>query len=53
MRWKWILGITVFLIVALIAGIFVILSSYDFNDLKPKIAQMVKDSSERLSFSNA
>ena len=47
MRWKWILGITVFLIVALIAGIFVILSSYDFNDLKPKIAQMVKDSTGR------
>jgi len=47
MRWKWIFGITVFLIVALIVGIFAILSSYDFNDLKPQIARMVKDTTGR------
>jgi uncharacterized protein involved in outer membrane biogenesis len=47
MRWKWILGIAVFLIVALIVGIFAILSSYDFNDLKPQIARMVKDTTGR------
>jgi uncharacterized protein involved in outer membrane biogenesis len=47
MRWKWIFGIAVFLIVALIVGIFAILSSYDFNDLKPQIARMVKDATGR------
>ena len=47
MRWKWILGIAVFLIVALIVGIFAILSSYDFNNLKPQIARMVKDTTGR------
>ncbi|MBW1729215.1 MAG: AsmA family protein, partial [Deltaproteobacteria bacterium] len=47
MRWKWILGIAVFLIVALVVGIFAILSSYDFNNLKPQIARMVKDTTGR------
>ncbi|RZB33547.1 MAG: AsmA family protein [Desulfobacteraceae bacterium Eth-SRB2] len=47
MRWKWIFGIAVFLIVAVIVGIFAILSSYDFNDLKPQIARMVKDTTGR------
>jgi len=47
MRWKWIFGIAVFLIVALIVGIFAILSIYDFNDLKPQIARMVKDTTGR------
>ena len=47
MRWKWIFGIAVFLIVALIVGMFAILSSYDFNDLKPQIARMVKNTTGR------
>ena len=47
MRWKWIFGIAVFLIVALIVGMFAILSSYDFNDLKPQIARMVKNATGR------
>jgi len=47
MRWKWVFGIAVFLIVALIVGIFAILSSYDFNDLKPQIIRMVKDTTGR------
>ncbi|MGQ9655256.1 MAG: hypothetical protein ACUVXD_14435 [Thermodesulfobacteriota bacterium] len=36
MRWKTILGIVVGSAVAAIVAIFVILSSYDFNDLKPQ-----------------
>ena len=47
MRWKWILGAAVVLIVVLIITIYVILSSYDFNDLKPMIAQSVKDATGR------
>ena len=47
MRWKWILGIAVFLVVAVIVATYAILSSYDFNDLKPQIARMVKDTTGR------
>jgi uncharacterized protein involved in outer membrane biogenesis len=47
MRWKWILGIIVFLIVAVTVTIYAILSSYDFNKLKPQIARMVKDTTGR------
>jgi len=47
MRWKWILGVAVALIVALIVTVYVILSIYDFNNLKPKIAQAVKDATGR------
>ena len=47
MRWKWILGAAVVLIVVLSITIYVIVSSYDFNDLKPKIAQTVKDATGR------
>ena len=50
MRWKWILGIIIFLIVAVTVTIYAILSSYDFNNLKPQIAQMVKDSTGRELF---
>lgn len=47
MRWKTILGIVVGLIVAAIVAIFVILSSYDFNDLKPQITQAAKEATGR------
>ena len=47
MRWKWIFGVAVALTVALIVTIYVILSSYDFNSLKPKIARAVKDATGR------
>ena len=47
MRWKWILGIAVFLVVAVIVTTYAILSSYDFNDLKPQITRMVKDTTGR------
>jgi|GEM_PF-850176 len=50
MRWKWILGIIVFLIVAVTVTIYAILSSYDFNNLKPQISRMVKDTTGRELF---
>jgi len=50
MRWKWILGIIVFIIFAVTVTIYAILSSYDFNDLKPQIARMVKDTTGRELF---
>jgi uncharacterized protein involved in outer membrane biogenesis len=50
MRWKWILGIIAFLIVAVTVAIYTILSSYDFNDLKPKLARMVKETTGRELF---
>ena len=50
MRWKWIkwsLGIFVVLIIALIITVYAVLSSYDFNSLKPKIAKAVKEATGR------
>ncbi|MBW2609669.1 MAG: AsmA family protein [Deltaproteobacteria bacterium] len=43
MRLKWILGIIAFLIVAVIVTLYAILSTYDFNSLKPEIAKAVRD----------
>jgi uncharacterized protein involved in outer membrane biogenesis len=47
MRWKWIVGIGVFLIMALMVTVYVLLATYDYNKLKPRIAQMVKDATGR------
>jgi uncharacterized protein involved in outer membrane biogenesis len=50
MRWrwvKWILGIAAVLIVILIVAAYVILSSYDFNKLKPQIAKVARDATGR------
>ncbi|NVM22174.1 MAG: AsmA family protein [Desulfobacterales bacterium] len=49
MSWKWFLSLTIVLIVALIliATGYAILASYDYNKLKPKIAQAVKDATGR------
>ena len=50
MRWKWIkwvLGIFIVLIIALIITVYLVLSSYDFNSLKPRIARAVKDATGR------
>ena len=47
MRLKWILGVAVALILALIVTVYAILSSYDFNDFKPTIARAVKDATGR------
>jgi uncharacterized protein involved in outer membrane biogenesis len=47
MRWKWILAICAFLIVASMAGVYIFLATYDYNQLKPLIARMVKDATGR------
>ena len=47
MRWKWIIGISGFLIVALVAADYVFLHTYDYNKLKPRIARMVKEATGR------
>ena len=47
MRWKWIVAIGAFLVVTLIAGIYVILKSDDYNKLKPRIARMVERATGR------
>ncbi|MBW2515887.1 MAG: AsmA family protein, partial [Deltaproteobacteria bacterium] len=47
MRWKWFLGICAFLIIASITVAYVFLATYDYNKLKPHIAQMVKDATGR------
>ena len=47
MRWKWILGICVCLIIALMAAVYVFLRTYDYNKFKPRIARMVKEATGR------
>jgi uncharacterized protein involved in outer membrane biogenesis len=47
MRWKWILGLIGLVIAVLILIFYVILVSYDYNKLKPKIAQAVLDATGR------
>ncbi|MGD8741606.1 MAG: AsmA family protein [Desulfobacterales bacterium] len=47
MRWKWILGICVCLIVALMAAVYIFLRTYDYNKLRPRIEQMVKEATGR------
>jgi uncharacterized protein involved in outer membrane biogenesis len=47
MRWKWVIGTVVFPIIALMAAIYVFLSTFDYNNLKPRIARMVKDATGR------
>jgi uncharacterized protein involved in outer membrane biogenesis len=43
MRWKWILGISAAVIVALLVTVYIILLSYDYNKFKPQITKMVKE----------
>jgi uncharacterized protein involved in outer membrane biogenesis len=47
MRWKWIVGIGVFLVMALMVTVYVLLATYDYNKLKPRIARMVEDATGR------
>ncbi len=47
MRWKWVVGVVALLIFVLFVAVFVILSRYDFNDLKPQIARMTKEATGR------
>ncbi|MFH1487583.1 MAG: AsmA family protein, partial [Pseudomonadota bacterium] len=44
---KWIIGIVVALIVVSVIAVYVILSFYDFNDLKPPIAKAAKEATGR------
>jgi len=43
MRWKWILAITAGIIVALFITAYIIIASYDFNKLKPRIKAIAKE----------
>jgi uncharacterized protein involved in outer membrane biogenesis len=47
MRWKRIIGMSVFLIVAVVAAVYVVLATYDYNKLKPRLARMVKEATGR------
>jgi uncharacterized protein involved in outer membrane biogenesis len=47
MRWKWLVGTVFFLIIALMAAIYVFLYTFDYNKLKPRVARMVKDATGR------
>lgn len=47
MRLKWILGIITCAIVFVIVGGYALLSTYSFNDLKPRAVQAVKDATGR------
>ncbi len=47
MRWKRILGILACTVVLVIFGGYVFLSTYNFEDLKPKMVRAVKDSTGR------
>jgi uncharacterized protein involved in outer membrane biogenesis len=48
MRWKWFVGIIVFLIIALMVTVYAVLATYDYNKLKPSVVRMVKDATGRL-----
>jgi hypothetical protein len=43
MRWKWIALVGVALVVALAASGYLVLSTYDYTKLKPRIARMVAE----------
>ena len=47
MRWKWFAGIFTFLIIALMVTVYAVLVTYDYNKLKPRVAQLVKDATGR------
>jgi len=44
---KWVLGIGISVIIALIVAVYIILSSYDFNKLKPQISKAAKEATGR------
>ncbi len=45
--WKWILGGLFLLLVLLVVGVYAIVATYDFNQLKPKIEQAVLEATGR------
>jgi AsmA family protein len=47
MRWKWVAGLAGLLIVVLIGVLYVIVTTYDFNKLKPRIIQAVREATGR------
>ncbi|MEE9611804.1 MAG: AsmA family protein [Desulfatiglandales bacterium] len=47
MRWKRMAGIAAVLFIAMIVAAYVILSTYDYNKFKPRIAKVVKDATGR------
>ena len=47
MRWKWIIGIAVGLVIAAVIALYIIISSYDFNSLKPQITRAAKEATGR------
>ncbi|MBE9534534.1 MAG: AsmA family protein, partial [Proteobacteria bacterium] len=47
MRWKRIVGIAAILLIAMIVAAYVILSTYDYNKFKPRIAKVVEDATGR------
>ena len=47
MRWKRIVGIATILLIAIIVAAYVILSTYDYNKFKPRIAKVVEDATGR------
>jgi uncharacterized protein involved in outer membrane biogenesis len=47
MRLKWIVGTGFFLIIVLMASVYVFLLTYDYNKLKPRIVRMVKETTGR------
>ena len=47
MRWKWMIGSIVLIVVALIAGAFIFPAAYNYNRLKPQITRMVFEKTGR------
>ena len=47
MKWKWVLGVVAASIVLLYVAVYLILSRYDYNGLKPEIMRAVKDGTGR------
>lgn len=47
MRFKWILGVVAAVIIVLIVAVYLILVSYDYNKLKPRIAEAARDATGR------
>ncbi len=47
MKWKWVLGVVSVSIVLLVVAVYVVLSSYNYNGLKPEIIRAVKDDTGR------
>jgi AsmA family protein len=47
MRWKWILAGVAGMIALCVAAVYILLSGYQFNDLKPRVVQAAKDATGR------